>query len=92
MFFVSYLKQHQQVVSVCGCEYDPSLLSYGVPQGSVLGPILVILYTQPLSDVVDRHSVPQHMFADDTELYTSETRDNTDYVITAMHSCVSEVN
>ena len=60
LFFESYPKQREQVVSVCGCESDTSLLLYGVPQGSVLGPILVILYTQPLSDAIHHHSVPHH--------------------------------
>ena len=76
-------------------ESDPSLLFYGVPQGSVLGPILFILYyTQPVSDVIDRHSVLHHitMFADDMELYKSETLDNTDSVLTAVQTCVSDVN
>ena len=41
-----------------------------------MGLILFILYTQPLSGVIDHHSVPHHMFADDTELYKSETRGN----------------
>ena len=55
MFFESFLKLREQVDSVCVCESDPSLLSYGVPQGSVLGSILFILYTKPLSGVTDRH-------------------------------------
>ena len=45
-----------------------SLLLYFVPQDSVLGPVLLILYTQPLSDIIDRHFVLHYMFADDTEL------------------------
>ena len=42
--------------SVLGCESEPSSLLYGVPQGSVLGSILFMLYTQPLSDIIERHS------------------------------------
>ena len=68
MFSESYLKQREQVASVFGCESDPPLLFYGVPQGSVLGSILFILYTQPLSDVIVHHSVPHHMFDDDIEM------------------------
>ena len=50
-----------------------SLLTCGVPQGSVLGLILFILYIQHLSDVVSHYSVSHHIFVDDTELYKSES-------------------
>ena len=42
-FFWSYLSGRKQTVSVLGREWEPSSLSYGVPQGSVLCPILFIL-------------------------------------------------
>ena len=86
MFFESYLKQREQVICVCGCESDRSLLFYGVPQGSVLGPFLFIVYTQLLSDVINHHSVPHHKFADNTELYKSETQDNIDSALIAMQT------
>ena len=90
-FFRSYLSDRSQVVSVRGCYSEPSALAYGVPQGSVLGPILFLLYTQPLSQIVSKHQVSHHMFADDTELYKTSPRDNIPSLLEAMQSCTTDV-
>ena len=50
--FASYVHDRSQSVTVDGIVSAPSPLVHGVPQGSVLGPVLLTQYSQPLSDAI----------------------------------------
>ena len=67
----SYLSVRTQNVSVCGVKSEPLPLMSGVPQGSLLGPTIFTAHLSPVHDVVSRHEIDLHTYADDNELYTS---------------------
>ncbi|CAB4043612.1 Hypothetical predicted protein, partial [Paramuricea clavata] len=62
----SYLTNRSQFVNIDGSKSETHNMTCGVPQGSVLGPILYLLYTSPLADILRRHNMLFHFYADDT--------------------------
>ena len=57
-------------------KYQPSNLTYGVPQGSVLGRVLFTLYAAPLANITNRHNFQHYFYADDTQLHNSDKPQN----------------
>jgi len=82
----SFLSDHQKI------SYNGQLSAMlevliGVPQGSVLGPLLYILYTADLAHVVARHGLSLHQYADDCQVYMSVPVDGAQAVsISSQHA------
>ena len=65
----SYLTNRTQCVKAGGCVSGFSPLSVGVPQGSVLGPLLFTVYTAPLCDIISLYGLNFVTYADDITIY-----------------------
>ena len=70
-WFETNLTDRCQVIQLNGESSEEMRLQFGVPQGSVLGPLLFTSYTAPLGEIARRHGVELHLYADDTQVYMS---------------------
>ena len=90
-WFKSDLTGRSQKIKLGNCLSSRPYLSFGVPQGSVLGPLLFILYTTPLSSLVSGHAIPHHLYADDSQLYVSFSSSGSAAALNGLQSCVAPV-
>ena len=84
----SYLTGRSCYVAMGGHKSDVWSCDSGVPQGSVLGPILFSAFVSPISRIMEAHGIKYHQYADDTQLYT-EVRSLDSTQTEALSKCVS---
>ncbi len=93
-WFSSYLANRTQCVFINGIRSETVNLDFGVPQGSCLGPILYTQYASSLFNVIQKHLINVHGYADDHQLYMSFSPnivDDQDKAFTAMENCLLDV-
>ena len=88
-WFRSYLSQRCQVVNIANSVSDPLPVTVGVPQGSILGPVLSTLYANDLL------SVPRHCqvmgYVDDTKIFLGFPSSQISDAVTALNKDLSEI-
>ena len=69
-WFKSYLEDRSYKVKVNNTLSNSQDLKFGVPQGSILGPILYTLYVNEIETIANNNNIKVHIYADDVQLYT----------------------
>ena len=90
-WFSTYLVGRLQRIKVNGVTSQPKLLDCGVPQGSVLGPILFTIYTASLGQLLRQLDVQYHFYADDSQLWVIFKPPELDTAIGQMEKCIVSV-
>ena len=69
----AYLENCKQVVAVDTAVSKALPMDYGVPQGSVAGPVIFTMYSAPIEDIASSNDVECMIYADDTQLHAGRS-------------------
>ena len=89
-WFESYFKGRTQHIAIKNVQSSMTKLNCGVPQGSVLGPVLFTIYLLPLGDILWKFGLQFHCYANDTQLYIPFSQ-NDNSCLGTIEECISEI-
>ena len=94
LWFKSYLENRRQYVVINNSQSNERKLVCGVPQGSILGPLLFNIYTLPLGELIRQYGLSFHLYADDNQDYLAfkPIQDDVELSISNVNSCLHMVD
>ena len=90
-WFQSYLYGRKQQVRRGSSRSSTTYVVCGVPQGSVLGPLLFVLYIVDLIQLVESHGLSTHLYVDDVQVYGSCSPADIDAFSTKISDCADDI-
>jgi len=90
-WFESYLSNRRQHVRVGSTSSPSTRMVCGVPQGSVLGAILFLIYGGDLQQIIEKHGLRPHLYADDSQIYGSCRPSECPELQTRISACIDDV-
>jgi len=91
-WIVSFLSDRSQTVRFCGSTSLSRKLICGVPQGSVLGPLIFTLYSSGLSEVVTARGLEYQSYADDVQMIADAAAEHLPAAIDNLQLCMQDVD
>ena len=91
-WFKSYLTDRSICVHYNGLTSETIPILYGVPQGSVLGPVIFILYVAGVINIARAHGFNAHSYADDLQIYDHSQQSSCTSLVARMSTCIVEIN
>jgi len=87
----SYLEGRTKFIKMGQHKSYSTEVDVGVPQSSVLGPLLFAVNCSPIADVIAHHGVQCHQYADDTQLHLAMCANNTPAGLSVLAECTTDV-
>ena len=88
----SFLDQRTQQIIFNDMTSDIVTIASGVPQGSVLGPLLFLLYTADVPVIASSHNLGIHCYADDGQLYVYNKASGADSLVSRVTACIADID
>ena len=87
----SYLTGRTQFVRFNSSTSRITTVTSDVPQGSVLGPVLFLMYTADVVRVIEKNGFNVHAYADDLQIYDHTVQSGTSFLLRRMFACIEDV-